>query len=246
MTRVTPLRLRKLLRGLMTPTGRRALRHGVVGSIEHRDTRLPISPASVLDVGANRGQFLLYAMERYPGAAFHCFEPLEEARDVLKRVMPAHTDVAIYPFAASNQNGQTSFFVTHDDDSSSLRRPAAAQVEAYPQSKADREIRVETRRLDDLLEDVDLARPCLLKIDVQGAELEVLEGSLNTLDRVDGILVECSFVELYEGQALADDVIGLLRDRGFRLMGFGSPAADRSGQLLQADLVFRRGDGGGP
>jgi hypothetical protein len=55
----------------------------------------------------------------------------------------------------------------------------------------------------------------LLKIDVQGSELQVLQGRRPALDLIDEVYCECSFVELYEGQALADEVICHLRDRGF-------------------------------
>ncbi|MGA7435291.1 MAG: hypothetical protein WBW44_06665, partial [Solirubrobacterales bacterium] len=60
------------------------------------------------------------------------------------------------------------------------------------------------------------------------------------LTRVDEALIECSFVELYEGQALADDVIGLMRDNGHRLAGIYGPVNSPDGTMLQADMLFRR------
>jgi hypothetical protein len=55
--------------------------------------------------------------------------------------------------------------------------------------------------------------------------------------------VECSFVELYRGQALANEVIAAFLHRGLRLHGVYSVVRDAAGRCLQADLLFRRGDG---
>jgi hypothetical protein len=80
----------------------------------------------------------------------------------------------------------------------------------------------------------------LLKIDVQGAELSVLRGAEKTLESVDSIFVECSFVELYEGQALANEVIEFLAARGFSIAGVFGPAYDADGRCLQVDALFSR------
>ena len=51
---------------------------------------------------------------------------------------------------------------------------------------------------------------------MQGFELTALQGCEELLDRFDWVFVECSFIEPYEGQALADEVIAWLRERGLR------------------------------
>ena len=98
-----------------------------------------------------------------------------------------------------------SFHVSGHDDSSSLL-PIERQADEFPgtQATTSREVPVGT-----LVEHLtaDIARPALLKIDVQGYELEVLRGADDGLDRIDEILCECSFVELYSGQALALSLI---------------------------------------
>jgi hypothetical protein len=96
------------------------------------------------------------------------------------------------------------------------------------------------RRLDDVLTEPGPARPCLLKIDVQGYELEVLRGGEETLRSVDEVFVECSFVELYTGQALAGELIAYLCSKGFRLTGIFGVKRDLAGRCLQADALFQR------
>ena len=88
-----------------------------------------------------------------------------------------------------------------------------------------------------------VAGACLLKIDVQGLELEVLRGAPRILAQVDEALIEGSFIELYEGQALADDVIALMREAGLRLAGTYGKTTDADGRDVQADFYFRRTSG---
>jgi hypothetical protein len=105
---------------------------------------------------------------------------------------------------------------------------------------------VEVRTLDGMA-GTTLLRPLVIKIDVQGGELEVLRGAEETLLSTDALLIECSFVELYAGQALAHEVIAHLASRGFRLAGAHDPEYGPGGECIQADLLFERtepADGG--
>jgi len=94
--------------------------------------------------------------------------------------------------------------------------------------------------LDNFISAADLVAPALLKIDVQGFELEALQGCASLLGSFQYVYVECSFVELYEGQALAHDVIGYLGEHGFRLSGIYNTHYDKSGLAIQGDFLFER------
>jgi len=78
----------------------------------------------------------------------------------------------------------------------------------------------------------------LLKIDVQGSELEVLKGASRVLRECKQVLVECSFAEFYVGQALFHDVYTYLINRDFRMVAAYCSARDRFGAWLQADILF--------
>lgn len=202
---------------------------------------------TIIDIGANRGQFALFARDHFPSADVICFEPLENARTVLGQVFAHDTKVKVLPYALGSRRGEADLHVTRSDDSSSLLPVTARQREAFPQSEEVARETVTVARLDEVLSGDQIRRPCLVKIDVQGGELDVLQGSTEILPAVDALLVECSFVELYSGQALIDEVIEYLRGHGFRLAGTGSPtfAADR--RPLQVDAVFERPSAaGGP
>jgi hypothetical protein len=79
----------------------------------------------------------------------------------------------------------------------------------------------------------------LLKLDVQGFELEALRGATSLLERVDAVLTECSFVRFYEGQPLFEDILACLAPLGFRLSA-GAISSRHAGRWEQGDFLFER------
>jgi FkbM family methyltransferase len=219
---------------------RRGLRFGVGAAIEHRSVAFEHEFATVLDVGSHRGQFALFAARRFPNALIFCFEPLSRAAGTLKHVLPPGVDARVFNVALGASAGTAELHVPRDDDASSLL-PIERDVRGVV-TKEVRSSRVPVARLDELLDPSEIRAPSLLKIDVQGYELEVLRGSEKLLPLISEILVECSFDEFYAGQALADDVVAYLRDRGFRLSGVFSLLRDGC-RCLQGDFLFVRRDG---
>ncbi|MGA7435721.1 MAG: FkbM family methyltransferase, partial [Solirubrobacterales bacterium] len=208
---------RKLFRILRHPAHWSALKQGVAASEEHSSIPFGFDHATVIDVGASRGQFALFAVRRFPEAKVICFEPLPEPRAALTRALGDRVD--LHAHAVGSSAGTAVINISASDDSSSLLPIGERQVEEFPGTQAESSLEVEVKTLDSVVAAEKLPAPVLLKVDVQGLELEVLKGASETLTRVDEALIECSFVELYEGQALADDVIGLMRDNGHRLAG---------------------------
>jgi hypothetical protein len=125
-------------------------------------------------------------------------------------------------------------------DSSSLLPISEAQNTLFPGTEEVGTALVRVAPLTEFLTDDGMHKPALLKIDVQGFELQALGGCEPLLGRFDWIYVECSFVELYSGQALANDVIAWLQERGWALSGVYNMSFDRSGRAIQADFLFSR------
>src|SRR5690606_36781282 len=119
--------------------------------------------------------------------------------------------------------------------------PITARQHALFPGTAEVAIRsVSVERGDDVLGGLELPRPLLVKLDVQGFELAVLEGMPNVLARTDFICAEISFVDLFAGQPLADDVIAYLHPHGFRLADVYNLTVGAGGMAIQADALFRR------
>ena len=235
--RLASAKFRKLIKLAGNPAYWPALRNGVAASVEH--SRIPFGEdfATVLDIGASRGQFALFSRENFPRAEIMCFEPQPGPAEELLAVIG--DDVTLIRSALGPEPGSANMNVAARDDSSSLLAIGERQVAEFPGTGTDHTIEVPVTTLDDAVTR-PVARPCLLKIDVQGFELDVLRGGSETLAEVDVALIECSFVELYEGQALADEVVPLMLESGFHLAGVHETVYSADGSAIQADFLFRR------
>lgn len=216
---------------------RQGLRNGVAASVEHAAIPFRDDITTVLDVGASRGQFALFALHRFPNARVISFEPQPDSLRDLKRALGSRVETR--PLAVGSSPGSVTMNVSRRDDSSSILEIGSEQRRLFPGTDAVDEIEVEVTTLDAAL-DGSIDGPSLLKIDVQGLELEVLKGAPSTLRQVDEALIECSFMELYESQALADQVIAHMLDHGLRLAGVFNLASTADGDAIQADFFFRR------
>ena len=228
-------RFKKYLMLLANPTIWPALSQGVAATVEHDAALGGDEFATVIDVGANKGQFAVYAATRWPHARLVCFEPLPAPRAKLARVTRGRSE--IHDCALGSSAGEGELHLASRADSSSLLPLGARQKAIFGMQEAG-VLRVPVRRLDSCLSP-PLRRPALLKIDVQGFELEVLKGACGLLHDIDAVYVEASDVELYEGQALADEVLQLLASSGFQLAGRFNTQLHK-GQPIQGDLLFRQ------
>jgi FkbM family methyltransferase len=235
-------RVHKLWRLLREPAYLVALRHGVAAAVEHDAVPFRGHFRTIVDVGANRGQFALVAARRYPAAALWCFEPLPEPRARLKAVIGQRPHTTISSTALSASAGTTEMHVTRRDDSSSLLPVSSRQHREFAGTEEVGLHRVETARLDEVIDETQITAPALLKIDVQGYELEVLKGAEALLGLFDTIIVESSFVEFYVGQPLATEVISFLTPMRWKLRGAYGVVYGSDGLCLQADLLFERQD----
>ena len=237
--------LRKLFNAMhlmRAPFLRKALLiHRVAATTEHESVLRKGPIATVVDIGANRGQFSLAARHHHPDAQIVAFEPLPTAAAVYRKVFVNDRRTMLHVAAVSPADGEATMQISRREDSSSLLPISQLQTALYPEVVAIGTAKVPTAPLDRFLSVDDIAAPALLKIDVQGFELEVLKASVGLLPRFARVYVEASFVTLYEGQALAYQVVDFLREQHFLLTGIYNPAYHpRSGDMLQADLLFTR------
>jgi len=233
----------KLLRLLPNPLFRHGLRSGVGAAIEHRNVIAGMRLATIVDVGANVGQFSLLARALHPAARIYAFEPLPDAAARYRQVFAADADVTLFQAAISPEAGTATMHVSASADSSSLLPISARQSELFPGTEEVGVTDVEAGPLSSFVSRADLVAPALLKIDVQGFELEVLRGARDLLAAFAHVYVEASFEALYEGQALADDVIALMVDAGFSEVGRHNVSVGPDGAPIQADFLFHRNAG---
>jgi glycosyltransferase involved in cell wall biosynthesis len=140
--------------------------------------------------------------------------------------------------------GTATMHISASADSSSLLPITDRQAELFPGTEEVGTTDVEAGPLEAFVAAGDLAAPALLKIDVQGFELEVLRGSRALLPAFAYVYVEASFEPLYAGQALAGEVVAFLEESGFEEIGRHNLSRGPGGDPVQADFLFRRGPAG--
>lgn len=229
--------MKRGISGLGFREGRRALRHGVLPTLEHQAVLRALRPDLVVDVGANRGQFSLDVLRTLPDVRVLAFEPLVPEADVYRSILGSRQNYQLHEVALGAEAGFVEFHVSAARDSSSLLPIGRRQSELFPGTAEVDTERVTVRTLDDYIEDIERSSRALLKLDVQGGELEVLRGGLKALGCFRWVYVEMSFVELYEGQPLADEVAEFLRAHSFGLAGVGRPSIS-GGLSVQVDALF--------
>lgn len=192
----------------------------------------------VADVGANTGQYAdLVRSVGYQGPIVS-FEPQAAASAVLHRRALRTSGWDVRPVALGAESGMATLRVSRNSVSSSLLQVQEDHLRAAPTSSVVAHEDVKVSTLDDELRGV-AGRRLWLKLDVQGAELPVLEGGAETLRRTVAVQSEMSLRPLYEGQTDYLELCARLRQEGFVLChvepGFTDPT---SGALLQVDGLF--------
>ncbi len=197
----------------------------------------------VLDVGANFGQFAEEVIDSGYSGRVVSFEPLSFAYAELQKRADLNKNWIIHERCAlGSEETTTSINIAGNYASSSLLDMTSLHTDAAPHTANIGVETVSVHKLDNILpvyaNDDD---KILLKIDTQGFELQVLEGASGILDKVDGILIEMSFVELYSGQILWKDLMNWIEQRGFNLWSIDQYLVDpKSFKTLQAEAVFLR------
>lgn len=231
----------KILRVVGISEYRRAfLRTRVAASTEHDAILGGLGIDTVVDLGANRGQFALCARHLFPKARIFSFEPLAAAVRRWRQVFAGDARAALFEVAIAERAGSADLHVARWDSSSSLLPIGQAQQDNYPLTHEVRRVPVTMVRLADRLAREDISGRALLKLDVQGSELSALRGCSDLLPLFSFVYVEASFIELYIGQALAGEVAGYLYEHGFLLQCVSNLSSGKSGKPIQGDFLFGR------
>lgn len=214
--------------------GRRTRLDGVLGQIREQG----FLPQTVIDVGAAYGDFAVNCCEHFPAARYVVIEALQEYSQALKELASGQPNMLFVSAAAAAADGEITINV-HDDlvGSSLYLEQEDSSVNGVPRS-------VKSVALDTLRQQHALEPPYLLKIDVQGAELDVLAGAQRLLQGADYILLEVSLFEFFAGGPQFHEVIAWMHQHGFAAYDIsGLQYRPLDGALSQVDISFVRNDG---
>jgi FkbM family methyltransferase len=197
---------------------------------------------TVLDVGANVGQYGERLRKWGYRGWIVSFEPLREACEALRRRAAADGRWDVRAFALGDQDGTATLNVSEMPVFSSILPGKPELYSTFANARAVRTDAIAVHRLDSIFDALPRADGAVfLKIDTQGYEGPVIEGAAASLRSIEGVQVELSVAPLYEGESKLLDMVRLLEDRGFGIELIEPAVFDPSSlALLQVDCTFFR------
>jgi FkbM family methyltransferase len=206
-------------------------RNSMAGALAHAK-RLGLSPRTVIDVGVADATPALY--NSFPDAQLICVEPLVEFEPALRQICAARN--AKYVLAAAGDFiGNATLHVHPDRFGSSLfQESQGPEADGLPRT-------VPITTIDQIALDHQLTGPFLIKVDVQGAELQVLAGAAQTLAHTEAVVLEVSLFGFLQHAPQFPDVITRMKQLGFVPYDFFELSyRPLDGALAQLDVLFVR------
>jgi FkbM family methyltransferase len=210
------------------------------GYFERRIVELGID--TVIDVGANLGQFGLACRREGFHGQILSFEPQPDVFEELEKITSVDSAWKCFPFALGDTESTVTLHKSAFSPSSSLLGIGKLHTDLMPFTKEIAEVQVQVKTLDSVISSLDgVGSKLAVKIDVQGYESQVLEGARQTMEKVVLASVEMNFAPLFEGQSKWTTVAATVLNSGLQF----STLTNISGEpvkktILWADAVFER------
>jgi FkbM family methyltransferase len=198
---------------------------------------LQLESPTIYDIGANKGDITNKLLRMYDAPKILAFEPIPNMIEELRERFKYTPNVEIQACALGKKRGDLTLNITKNLVSSSLLVPTKENVDYHGSSlEIVEKVKVNVMTLREfILKDKDVD---IIKIDVQGAELDVLKGAKEALKRVKTISIEVEFVSMYEEQPLFGDIDVYLRKEGFFLYNMYEIWTHKDGQIESADVTY--------
>jgi len=194
--------------------------------------RRGFSPRIAVDIGAYTGEWTLSLRQLFPTARVLMIEPQAARCTRLKTLTRVHSGLEFAPVLLGSRTAKAVTFFESETASSVLRDPGNGGARAVER---------EMTTLDAVTRGTHFERADFLKLDVQGYELEVLNGAEHVLASAEAVMMEVNLIAIYEGAPLAGEVVAFMAARGFCVYDvctFFRRPLDNA--LWQMDVIFVR------
>ncbi|WP_426671943.1 FkbM family methyltransferase [Mucilaginibacter sp. McL0603] len=221
------------------------LQIGHIDSLELIEAMIMDSPqlkekATIYDIGSNIGTWTLLVKSFLPNAIVYAFEPLENHNTIFKKNCESLSGIHLNDFCLGNTTGTGILNISSYSDASTLLVPTKMEFEDFGiRTIGQKDVTI--KRLYDLIKENTIDIPDIIKLDIQGFELEALKGMGDYIKSVRYLICEVSFKEYYHDQPQFLEIITYLGQFNFRLfaMGYNTPIGKK---LNQVDVLFKRID----
>ena len=213
------------------------LNESQITSLEFLEIAKNNYPVKVIyDIGGNIGTWSQLAKAIFPNAIIHAFEPIKKFQDhFLTNTKEFGKSVTLHKTGLGSKNGTASINV--GGDASSFLEIGSLLTSFFPTVKKTGEEIVNISMLDSYVQQTNLAFPDVMKLDVEGFELEVLKSAKECMKKCKYIILEISFEERHIGQPLFPDVVYFLAQHNFHICSF--PAFMHLAQKIYwTDILF--------
>jgi len=192
---------------------------------------------TVIDAGANVGQFSSQVREVLPNVPIYAYEPVSETFKQLQKNFTDDKNYHCFNTALGSNNSEAEINKNEYSPSSSLLENTQKNNTLFPHTKNVSKETIRVTRLDDAK--IPIEKNILIKLDVQGFEMEVFKGGIKMLQQAKIIIIEVSFVELYKEQPLFDEIYDFLKKHNFKYHGSLQNKYDpKTNEILFEDAVF--------
>lgn len=188
-------------------------------------------PSAVLDIGAAKGYWTQAHAWRFRDAEFFMIDPLAESEPFLQSLCRTDKRFHYLLSAVGSTNGEIEMNVSADCDGSTAMQ--------HPADDPSRRRKVPLVTIDTLLEQARISAPQLVKIDVQGFEMQVLAGGKKLFETAEVFIIEANMYEFMPGMPLAHELIAHMVGHGYRIYDMaGFLRRPFENDLAQMDIVF--------
>ena len=194
---------------------------------------------SIIDIGANIGEMTKIFDLIFKKPSIFMFEPLEVCRDNLQALSNKSDNIKFFPYALGNSDEKKTIFKSSWVPSSSLLEMTDEHKKLYPHSSGSAKENIHIKPLDQSIDHSKLIDNLMIKVDVQGYEKEVIAGGREVFTKAKLIIIELSYLELYEGEPGFHDIYTELLNLGFTFKGALKQSENPDdGSYIQIDAIF--------
>ena len=196
---------------------------------------------TIFDIGANRGLKIAQFLKLFPSSSIYAFEPYVPLFKELEKQFLNNSEIRLFNIGISDKKAEGVFNVNQGVDTSSFLISNKTGLNSDKQVQTIEQVTLPLDTLDQIVLNEKIEKIHILKLDIQGSELNALKGAEGLLieKRIDVIFTEAYFIQQYIDQPLFYEIASYLQQFGYSLQDIYNPIYGK-GKLAWCDAIFVR------